>query len=89
VKTPSKHPRTCRLCDAELLPSRKGQPRLYCAADVRPCKERNRVLRELADRAARWDDDGRPKVAAQIRRRITTLRERWGLDPWESTARLP
>lgn len=77
MKTPSKHPRTCRLCGAEILPSRKGQPRLYCSSDVRPCKERARILRGLRKRAETWEADDRPKVAAQIRRRVERLLTEW------------
>jgi hypothetical protein len=79
MKTPAIHPRTCALCGDDLIPSPKGQRRLYCPADVRPCKERARVLKELAQRVEAWDADGRPKVASAIRERIETLRSEWQL----------
>jgi len=79
VRDPAKHPKTCRLCGAEIEPSRKGQARLYCPADVRPCKERFRVLKELGERVEAWEADGRPKVADQIRAHIASLRSSWGL----------
>lgn len=80
MKTPAIHPKTCALCGDDLIPSLRGRPRVYCPADVRPCKERARVLRELADRVETWEADGRPKVAQVIRERIASLRASWGLD---------
>jgi hypothetical protein len=80
VKTPANHPKTCALCGDDLIPSLRGRPRIYCPADVRPCEERARVLRELGDRVEAWEAAGRPKVAQLIRERVASLHASWGLD---------
>jgi len=79
MRDPSKHPVSCRLCLA-VLPIRdepRGRPRLYCPREVRPCKDRQRVLDELARRSAEWGVAGRPDVIERIEQRAARLREIW------------
>jgi hypothetical protein len=79
MKDCDKHPARCRVC-GDALPLRdepRGRPRLYCPAGVSPCKERQRILNDLANRVTAWSDAGRIDGARRIAARAERLRISW------------